>query len=363
MSNRPSFFAALPGEPGPRDSHGEKRTQPVVRRHAVHDDYRRALEGVKENFARFDMYNESQALRAWASNAKRARTQLDEALRALEQQVLEFDAAACPACSEAGGPTAAATDRRPDETLDAYEYRLFRDFAIRLFSDSGKAVAYTDGGPPVFLVSDPSVELLTNIRDLLEQLVGAVTPAPTINFGKIETLFGEDPAKLWERLIGTRGFSVPDDAPAHETSPSVDGCGDPTEGERPVAEAQEDASATAGTETPVGIDTSPLVVHKTAALQDAISARDAVFFRLRNLATQPITEYSHEQLARMGEEMGIKQAHVHRCTEQLEKARAAEVARGGPDDGPGKFSNRRRPGTRFSNPTPPSAPETPDAAQ
>lgn len=150
---------------------------------------------------------------------------------------------------------------------------------------------------------------------------------------------------------------------AHSSSPSRGGCGDPTVGDGPVAGAQEEAPATAGTDTPIGIDTSPLVVVRTAALQDAVCARDAVFFRLRNLATQPITEYSHEQLARMGEEMGIKQAQVHRCTEQLEKARAAEVARGGPDDGPGKFSYRRRPGVRFSNPTPPAAPETPDAAQ
>lgn len=86
-----------------------------------------------------------------------------------------------------------------------------------------------------------------------------------------------------------------------------------------------------GNDTPTATDTSPLVVHKKAALQDAISARDAVFFRLRNLAAQPISEFSYEQLARMGEELSVKQLQVHRCTAQLEQARAVEVPPPTPD--------------------------------
>lgn len=172
--------------------------------------------------------------------------------------------------------------------------------------------------------------------------------------------------KSRDQLIGTvepgtgvRVVGIVEDDRAHETSPSVDGTSTATVGDGPVAEAQEEASATAGTDTPADVDTSPLVVHKTASLQNAISARDAVFFRIRNLTAQPISEFSYEQLAKLGEELGIKQFQVYRCTLDLEKVRAAEVSRGEA----GMFSNRRRPGARFSHPAPPAAPETPDAAQ
>lgn len=150
---------------------------------------------------------------------------------------------------------------------------------------------------------------------------------------------------------------------AHSSSPSRGGCGDPTVGDGPVAGAQEEAPATAGTDTPIGIDTSPLVVYRTAALQDAVSRRDAVFVRLRNLAAQPPSEFSYEKLPEIGQELHAEQLRVNRCTEQLDLALAAEVSLGGPGDRPRKFSNRRRPGARFSHPTPPAAPETPDAAQ
>ncbi|MBT2273851.1 hypothetical protein [Rhodococcus qingshengii] len=100
-------------------------------------------------------------------------------------------------------------------------------------------------------------------------------------------------------------------------------------------------------------------MHKTAALQDAISARDDVFFRIRNIAAQPPSEFAYEQLPMLVEELRVEQLQVNRRTAQLDQARAAEVSRGEA----GMFSNRRRPGARFSHPTPQAAPETPDAAQ
>lgn len=143
------------------------------------------------------------------------------------------------------------------------------------------------------------------------------------------------------------------------SSPSVDGGSSPTVGDGPVAGVKEETPVTAGTDTPAGVDTSPLVVHRTASLQDAISARDDVFLRIRNIAAQPPSEFAYEQLPMLVEELRVEQLQVNRCTAQLELARAAEVSRGEA----GMFSNRRRPGARFSNPISPAAPETPDPAQ
>ncbi|OFV78473.1 hypothetical protein [Rhodococcus erythropolis] len=364
MSERPSFFAALPGEPGPRDNHGDEQTQPVIRRHAAHSDYRRALEGLQENLARFHMYNEDQALRGWIANAKRARTHLDEALQELERQVTEFiDTAYREVDAPVGLAGVVAADkleRWPGETPEEHELRLFKDFGIRIPEKTDPVDTDFPVDTAFFLPKPPdmTLELLTHIRDLLSQLV-ASQARPAVNLTNISQTLGDDPAKLWARLAGARGFSVPDEATAHETSPSADGCGDRTEEECPVAEAQEAASATAATDTPIGIDTSPLVVHRTAALQDAISARDAVFFRIRDLSAVPPAPYAYERLPELGKELHTAQLLVNRRTAQLEHARAAEVSLGEF----GMFSNGRRPGARFSNPTPPAAPETPDAAQ
>lgn len=325
------------------------------------------------------------------------------------------------------GRTPDQLDRRPGETSDEHEMRLHRDFGIRIpdFPLDGVPVAPMPPDMTLELLTHirdllsqlvasqarPAVNL-TNISQTLaddpaklweslkgvdketfrKKLFGEIAegsehldvrgPQSVGHPGELDQRIGQDRDLLDEAvddLLRRRGLSghplaqrfsrLLDDAieifanlvrESHdETPPSVDGCGDPTVGDGPVAEVSEEPSATAATDTPAGIDTSPLVVHRTASLQDAISARDDVFFRIRNIAAQPPSEFAYEQLPMLVEELRVEQLQVNRCTAQLEHARAAEVSRGEA----GMFSNRRRPGTRFSNPTPPAAPETPDTAQ
>lgn len=420
MSKQPNFFDPLPSETitgkignNPYSSESQARTK-------AFEDYYSATSRLDSKISDFRIYSADGLIGGWVEAHQRRVDTLDAARAAFYEQLRLFTGDTSPLrpsrhSDPVTSPTPDKLERWPGETPDEHEHRLFTDFGIRIpeGTDFPVDTAFFLPKPP-----DMTLELLTHIRDLLAELVAKQAAAPAVNFN-VASVLDKDTAKLWESLKGISPEAlrhITDQAsprPVRSGLPSeIVLTGDPDIGVAlsargghnrvavrfkdrtalisaalaftladqikrtahaleegwvaPVpsaTETEEEALATAGTETPGDVDTSPLVVHKTAALQDAISARDAVFFRLRNLATQPITEYSHEQLARMGEEMGIKQAQVHRCTEQLEKARAAEVARGGPDDGPGKFSNRRRPGTRFPNPTPPAAPETPDPAQ
>ncbi|MDZ7914758.1 MAG: hypothetical protein U5O16_23440 [Rhodococcus sp. (in: high G+C Gram-positive bacteria)] len=137
-----------------------------------------------------------------------------------------------------------------------------------------------------------------------------------------------------------------------ETSPSSGGCGDPTVGDGPVAEVSEEAPATEGTDTPGGVDTSPLVVHKMAVLEDAIKASNDTFFRIRRLTSAPVSPQLYKRIAKLGNELLAQTREMERCASQVEQARADEVSRGEA----GTFSNRRRPGARFSHPTPPDQP-------
>lgn len=122
--------------------------------------------------------------------------------------------------SDHGNPVAGHTpdklDRRPGETSDEHEMRLHRDFGIRIPDKSDFPL---DGVPVAPMPPDMTLELLTHIRDLLSQLV-ANQARPAVNLTNISQTLGDDPAKLWARLAGARGFSVPDEATDQEPAPA-----------------------------------------------------------------------------------------------------------------------------------------------
>lgn len=334
MSEKPlirKYFAVQSDEPK-TITRAAAKSSPLTHRRLAHGAYKASISNLSTHLDAFGYFNECGLLEEWARiNTSR----IDEYLTARDEFQHHIS-------------TITSAPQEPSESHEKVSTSIRR-------------------------LPHPNAELLNDIRDLLAQLVADRTHTVVNNFARIESMNEEraESAKAAPAPDASAVLVTPEviEAVAEflfdtgvETSMvnrlrSVAMChrndiSDPIPNEPQAterAEPPEEAAATDGTDTPIGVDTSPLVAHKTAALQDAISQRDAVYFRLRNLAAQPPSQFAYEQLPKMGEELSIKQLQVNRHTAQLEQARAKEIS---PGDS-GGFSNRRRPGTRFSHPTPP----------
>lgn len=223
----PKYFAVQPDEPT-RDKYGAVKESPLGHRRRAHSKYENSIAALVKHLDNFEYFDQCGLLDEWAHvNSNRfgdvlaARHEFyhhiatitgtldhsgDEATARRDSRIVGIDPGA--------GSIAAVFARLPEESAEEHEYRLFRDFGVRAEKPTESKERTQPLGAAVFLPTDPSVELLTSIRDLLEQLVSAVTPTPTIKFAKIETLLGDDPAN--RRHTGAR-FSHPTPPAAPET--------------------------------------------------------------------------------------------------------------------------------------------------
>lgn len=319
MSEKPSirkYFAVQPDEPK-TVTRAAAKSSPLTHRRLAHGTYKASISNLSTHLDAFGYFNECGLLEEWARiNTGR----VDEYLTARDEFQHHIS-------------TITSAPQEPSESHEKVSTSIRR-------------------------LPHPNAELLNDIRDLLAQLVAGRTHTVVNNFSRIESTNEE-------RAESAKAASAPD-APAVLVTPEVieavaeflfdtgvetsmvnrlrsvamchrNDINDPVPNKPHAteqAESPEEAAATDGT------DTSPLVVHRLASLQDA----EADYRKLE----YELAEAAHR---------------VKSCALDLEFARSDEVSPRSPGDSSGKFSNRRRPGARFSHPTPPAAPEAPDSAQ
>lgn len=319
MSEKPlirKYFAVQPGEPK-TITRAAAKSSPLTHRRLAHGAYKASISKLSTHLEAFGYFNDCGLLDEWA----RINTcRIDEYLTARDEFQHHIS-------------TITSAPQEPSESNDKLSTSIRR-------------------------LAHPNTELLNDIRDLLTQLVAGHTYTVVNHFNRIESTNEE-------RTESTRSTPTPD-APAVLVTPEVieavaeflfdtgvetsmvnrlrsvamchrNDINDPVPNKPQATEQAEYPDVAAATD---GTDTSPLVVHRLASLQDA----EADYRKLE----YELAEAAHR---------------VKSCALDLESARSDEVSPRSPGDSSGKFSNRRRPGARFSHPTPPAAPEMPDSAQ
>lgn len=323
MSGQPDFFAPLPSEETIGRRNGVAFSRESRERVGSFEKYRNAITALADKVGDLETYSGDGQIAGWFETHQRHLDYLDAKRIAFVDQLRSF------------------ADTPPEGP------------------NSSSEVA-----PGIRRLPHPNTELLHDIRALLAQLVDGQTHTVVNHFSRIESTNEE-------RAESTETAPAPD-APAVPVTPEVieavaeflfdTGVDTPMiVNLRSIARCLRlDNADPIRVAAPTGVNTAPLVVYRTAALQDAISYRDDVFFRIRNLSAQPSTPFAHERLPELGKELHAAQIQVNRCTAELEQAREAETAETAPVEAE-TFVNHRR-GSRFSHPIPQPAPETPDAA-
>lgn len=307
MSGHPDFFAPLPSEKTIGRRNGVSFSRESRERVGSFEKYRNAITALADKVGDLETYNGDGQIAGWFEAHQRHLAYLDAKRIAFIDQL-----------------------------------RSFADTPPKGPNSSSEVVTGLRRLP------HPNTELLQDIRALLAQLVDGQTHTVVNNFAGIEST-NEDRAE-------SREAATTPDAPAVRVTPEVieavaeflfdtgvfteipnalrsvakcfrNDIDDPISGKPQVTEQAKSPEATDDTDTPAGIDTSPLVVHRLAALQDAEGDYRKLQYEL--------AEAAHR---------------VKSCALDLEFARLDEVS---PREESGKFSNRRRPSARFSHPTPP----------
>ena len=195
-----SYFDEIPTD---TDRHGDlKKPNPLRARNDAYNTYLHTVtalvDSVREDFR---VYNANGDHAEWVEAHKRRIAHMNTACNEFRKQITLFGIHTAPLGDHNGSPVIATPhpdklEQWPGETEEEHEHRLFKDFGIRV------PATKPDPGAIIF-PPDPTVELLTSIRELVAKLVDSQI-RPTVNFNAASVL-DEDPTKLWESFKGVDG--------------------------------------------------------------------------------------------------------------------------------------------------------------
>ena len=297
-----NYFDQIPTD---RDRHGDlKKSNPLRARNEAYNTYLQAVtalvESVREDFR---VYNANGNHAEWVEAHKRRIARMNTACNEFRKQISLFALRAEPLGEHnespvTGTPHPDKLERWPGETPEEHEHRLFQDFGIRV------PATKPDPGAIIF-PPDPTVELLTDIRELLGQLVSnQVKPAVTI--GEINTYSPDAAVREYKRAV------VTDNVRAADTP----------------------------TTKPASADTSPGVVYEKARLAEAVNNRNKTYDALLQLCDEPtpLTTDDISRFANLGRDLADRSCEVKHAASRLATMRLGE-AHQNDIGGPGKFSN------------------------